>query len=85
MQGLLFPIIMLTTNGVGCDVLCEKEIVRLLNLVNNPSYTHLEDSDFEASVPTLKEGPVKLVTEMLGAPQRETVKEDIYAWKTNNI
>lgn len=44
-----------TTNGIGCDVLCEKEIVRLLNLVNNPSYTHLEDTDFEVSVPTLKE------------------------------
>lgn len=44
-----------TTNGVGCDVLTEKEIVRLLNLVNNPSYTHLEDTDFEASVPMLKE------------------------------
>lgn len=43
-----------TTNGVGCDVLSEKEIVRLLNLVNNPSYTHLEDTDFEASIPTLK-------------------------------
>ncbi|MEG0090593.1 MAG: hypothetical protein RSA20_02125 [Oscillospiraceae bacterium] len=43
-----------TTNGVGCDVLGEKEIVRLLNLVNNPSYTHLEDTEFEASVPTLK-------------------------------
>jgi hypothetical protein len=23
----------------------EKEIVRLLNLVNNPSYTHLEDTE----------------------------------------
>ena len=42
-----------TTNGVGCDVLSEKEIVRLLNLVNNPSYTHLEDTDFEASIPTV--------------------------------
>lgn len=44
-----------TTNGVGCDVLSEKEVVRLLNLVNNPSYTHLEDTDFEAGIPTLKE------------------------------
>jgi len=44
-----------TTNGIGCDVLAEKEIVRLLNLVNNPSYTHLEDTEFEASIPTLKE------------------------------
>lgn len=44
-----------TTNGIGCDVLAEKEIVRLLNLVNNPSYTHLEDTEFEASIPMLKE------------------------------
>jgi hypothetical protein len=44
-----------TTNGIGCDVLAEKEIVRFLNLVNNPSYTHLEDTEFEASIPTLKE------------------------------
>lgn len=42
-----------TTNGIGCDLLAEKEIVRLLNLVNNPSYTHLEDTEFEASIPTL--------------------------------
>jgi len=45
----------LTTNGIGCDVLTEKEIVRLLNLVNNPSYTHLEDTEFEAVISTLKE------------------------------
>lgn len=44
-----------TTNGIGCEMLTEKEIVRLLNLVNNPSYTHLEDTEFEASIPTLKE------------------------------
>ena len=44
-----------TGNGIGCDVLTEKEIVRLLNLINNPSYTHLEDTEYSASVPTLKE------------------------------
>lgn len=43
-------------NGIGCDVLTEKEIIRLLNLVNNPSYTHLEDTECSASIPTLKEG-----------------------------
>lgn len=42
-----------TTNGIGCDVLGEKEIVRLLNLVNNPSYTHLEDTETSASIPTI--------------------------------
>lgn len=45
-----------TTNGIGCDVLAEKEIVRLLNLVNNPSYTHLEDTEFEASIPLIDKG-----------------------------
>lgn len=42
-------------NGIGCDVLTEKEIIRLLNLVNNPSYTHLEDTEYSASIPMLKE------------------------------
>ena len=40
--------------GVACDILAEKEIVRLLNLVNNPSYTHLEDTETAASIPTLR-------------------------------
>lgn len=40
--------------GVACDILTEKEIVRLLNLINNPSYTHLEDEETTASIPTLK-------------------------------
>lgn len=40
--------------GVACDILTEKEIVRLLNLINNPSYTHLEDEETVASIPTLK-------------------------------
>lgn len=42
------------TGGVACDILTEKEIVRLLNLINNPSYTHLEDEETAASIPTLK-------------------------------
>ena len=40
--------------GIPCDVLGEKEIVRLLNLVHNPSYTHLEDTEFSAAIPTLE-------------------------------
>ena len=39
---------------VTCDILTEKEIVRLINLVNNPSYTHLEDAETAASIPVLK-------------------------------
>lgn len=42
------------TGGVACDILTEKEIVRLLNFINNPSYTHLEDEETAASIPTLK-------------------------------
>ncbi len=41
--------------GIRSDVLGEKEIVRLLNLVHNPSYTHLEDTEYGASIPILKE------------------------------
>lgn len=41
--------------GIMCDILTEKEIVRLLNLVNNPSYTHLEDTEVTASIPIVKE------------------------------
>ena len=44
-----------TSNGVGADVIDEKEIVRLLNLVNNPSYTHLEDTEVTASIPMIEE------------------------------
>ncbi len=40
--------------GIPCEVLGEKEIVRLLNLVHNPSYTHLEDTEFSAAIPTLE-------------------------------
>jgi len=40
--------------GIPCEGLGEKEIVRLLNLVHNPSYTHLEDTEFFATIPTLK-------------------------------
>lgn len=43
-----------TSNGVGADVIYEKEIVRLLNLVHNPSYTHLEDTDYLASIPIIE-------------------------------
>lgn len=43
-------------NGVGCDLLEQQDIVRLCNLVNNPAYIHLEDTDFEANIPILKGG-----------------------------
>lgn len=40
--------------GIMCDILGEKEIVRLLNLVNNPAYIQTEDSEASASIPMLK-------------------------------
>ena len=42
-----------TSNGIGADIIAEKEIVRLLNLIHNPSYTHLEDSEHSASIPII--------------------------------
>jgi len=42
-----------TTNGIGCEVIGEKEIVRLINLVHNPSYVHLEDSETAAAIPII--------------------------------
>ncbi|MGL5434566.1 MAG: hypothetical protein ACRDBO_04095 [Lachnospiraceae bacterium] len=44
-----------TTNGIGADVLKEQEIIRLLNLIHNPSYIHLEDTDVSAAIPFLNE------------------------------
>lgn len=41
-------------SGIACDILAEKEIVRLINLVNNPSYIHLEDAETGAGIPVLK-------------------------------
>lgn len=42
--------------SIPCDVLKDREIVRLLNLIHNPSYTHLEDEAYEASIPLLERG-----------------------------
>ena len=44
-----------SVNGIHCESLKEKEIIRLMNIVNNPSYIHLEDTEFEVSIPTMKE------------------------------
>jgi hypothetical protein len=40
---------------VQAHVLKQHEIVQLCNLVNNPSFIHLENSDFSANIPVLKE------------------------------
>lgn len=39
---------------VPCEVLGQQDIVRLCNLVNNPSYTHIEDNSFEAAIPLIE-------------------------------
>ena len=44
--------------GVAAEVLEQKEIVRLCNLINNPGYTHLEDTDFDAAIPFIASGGV---------------------------
>lgn len=46
----------LMSGNVSSDILSEKEIVRFLNLVNNPSYVHLEDTEFSPSIPILEIG-----------------------------
>lgn len=39
--------------GMECSLLSQREIVRLCNLVNNPAYTHLEDSDTTPTIPII--------------------------------
>ena len=44
--------------GISCEILNQQDIVRLCNLVNNPSnsgafYTHLEEDGFEDTIPLL--------------------------------
>ena len=39
--------------GIQTEILEQQEIVRLCNLINNPAYVHLEDSNFLPSIPLL--------------------------------
>ena len=41
---------------ISCEILGQQDIVRLCNLVNNPSYTHIEDNNFEAAIPLIDGG-----------------------------
>lgn len=43
-------------NKISCEILQQQDIVRLCNLVNNPSYTHIEDNSFDASIPLINGG-----------------------------
>lgn len=40
-------------SNIKCNILNENKIVRLCNLINNPAYTNIEDTTFEASMPFL--------------------------------
>jgi len=44
--------------GIGSEILEQQNIVRLCNLINNPAYMHLEDTDFTPSIPILGGGVV---------------------------
>lgn len=37
--------------GIRSEILEQQDIVRLCNLVNNPAYVHLEDTDFMPTIP----------------------------------
>ena len=41
--------------GIDCSLLSRQEIVRLCNLVNNPAYTHLENSDTAPTIPIISQ------------------------------
>ncbi|MCL2255148.1 MAG: hypothetical protein FWC09_11965 [Lachnospiraceae bacterium] len=41
---------------IPCEILGQQDIVKLCNLVNNPSYTHIEDNNFEAAIPLIDGG-----------------------------
>lgn len=38
------------SGSIGCEILKEQEIVRLCNLVNNPAYFNIEDSELKATI-----------------------------------
>lgn len=39
--------------SIRTEILEQQDIVRLCNLINNPSYVHLEDSEVALSIPVL--------------------------------
>ena len=42
-----------TINNIGCEILNQREIMRFINLINNPYYAHLEDTEYSKDVPIL--------------------------------
>jgi len=41
------------SGSIRCEILKEQDIVRLCNLINNPAYSNIEDTEFEATIPIL--------------------------------
>lgn len=39
--------------NIRTEILEQQDIVRLCNLINNPAYVHLEDTDFTPTIPVL--------------------------------
>lgn len=39
------------SGNIHCEILKQQDIIRLCNLINNPAYVNIEDSEFEATIP----------------------------------
>ena len=42
-----------SNGGVSCEIIREDEIIRLIGLINNPSYAHSEDTDYNDETPII--------------------------------
>ena len=43
-----------TINNINCEILSQREIMRFINLINNPYYAHLEDTEFKNDIPIIQ-------------------------------
>lgn len=41
------------TANVGCEILCEDGIITFCNMIHNPAFIHLEDTDWRESIPII--------------------------------
>ena len=44
-----------TINNINCEILIQREIMRFINLINNPYYAHLEDTEYTKDIPIIQE------------------------------
>ena len=44
-----------TINNINCEILSQREIMRFINLINNPYYAHLEDTAYTKDIPIIQE------------------------------